>query len=110
MRARRSRRFINPAQLSLFGDQLRVSLRSRALNAVNGSNCWQSAAQVASKTGMTYRQTIDALNALHNEALIARQGRKFTARWGSLRMIKPDPAIAAAHRLEDFFRGTARSK
>jgi predicted Rossmann fold nucleotide-binding protein DprA/Smf involved in DNA uptake len=100
------RRPHNPAQLSLFGDEMRASLRSRALNAVNASLTWQSAEQIAKKTGMTYRQTIDALNALHNEARVARHGRKFTARWGSLSLVKPDPAIAAAHRLEDFFRAT----
>lgn len=57
---------------------------------------------------MTYRQTIDALNALHNTAQIARHGRKFTAKWGALALIKPDPAIAAAHLLEDVFRGFKR--
>lgn len=100
---RQRRRHIHPAQLSLFGDQMRASLRSRALDAVNASPTWQSAQQVAKTTGMTYRQTIDALNALHNEARVARQGRKFTARWGSLALIQPDPAIAAAHALEDVF-------
>jgi transposase len=45
---------------------------------------------------MSYRQTIDAVNALHNEARIGRHGRKFTARWGSLELVQPDPADAAA--------------
>jgi hypothetical protein len=105
---RSRRRHHNPAQLSLFGDEMRASLRSRALDAVNHSRTWQSAQQVAKTTGMTYRQTIDALNALHNEARVARQGRKFTARWGSLALVKPDSAIAAAHALEDIFRGFKR--
>lgn len=100
---RRQRRRPQPAQLSLFGENTRASLRSRALAAVNASPTWQSAQQVAKNTGMTYRQTIDALNALHNEARVARHGRKFTARWGSLALIQPDPAIAAAHALEDVF-------
>ncbi|RQS39753.1 hypothetical protein [Burkholderia sp. Bp8990] len=104
----RARRYHNPAQLSLFDERMRVSLRLRALNAVNASPAWQSAQQIATATGMTYRQTIDALNALHNEAKVARQGRKFTAKWGSLRLVKPDPANAAAHALEDVFRGFQR--
>lgn len=106
---RRSRkRHVSAAQLSLFGENTRASLRSRALAAINASSTWMSAQQVAKTTGLTYRQTIDALNALHNAAQIARLGRKFTAKWGSLALIKPDPAIAAAHRLEDVFRGFKR--
>lgn len=104
----RARRSHTPAQLSLFGEQMHASLRSRALTAVNASPTWLSAHQVSKTTGMTYRQTIDALNALHNDARVARQGRKFTAKWGSLALIKPDPAVAAAHLLEDVFRGFKR--
>ena len=104
----RARRYVHPNQLSLFTERMRVSLRLRALTAVNASSTWQSAQQIASATGMTYRQTIDALNALHNEAKVARQGRKFTAKWGSLQLVKPDSAIAAAHALEDVFRGFKR--
>ncbi|OTP69750.1 hypothetical protein PAMC26577_28940 [Caballeronia sordidicola] len=65
---------------------------------------------MASQSGLTYRQTIDAINALYNIALVSRQGRKFTARWGSPRLIAPDPAVAAARRLEDYFRGSEISR
>ncbi|MGF6301889.1 hypothetical protein OKW42_005242 [Paraburkholderia sp. WC7.3d] len=86
-------------------EKRRISLRARALAAVNRSNVWQSAQQIASDTGLTYRQTIDALNALHNDARVARRGRKFTATWGSIVLIESDPAVAAAHDLARFFLG-----
>lgn len=85
-----------------------MSLRSRALHAVNAAPGWLTAACVAQITGMSYRQTIDALNALHNEARIARHGRKFTARWGSLQLVQPDPADAAASLLHAFFHAARR--
>lgn len=57
--------------------------------------------QVAKRCGITYKQSIDALNALNNLGRIARVGRKFTARWVSLRSInKSNPA----HPLEQAFR------
>jgi hypothetical protein len=85
-------------------------LRSRALQAINGSSEWLTAARVAQITGMSYRQTIDALNALHNEARIARHGRKFTARWGSLQLVQHDPADAAASLLQTYFHANANHR
>ena len=85
-------------------------MRSRVLDTVNRSHTWMSAAQVTKATGMTYKQTIDALNALLNEERVARKGRTFTAQWGGLHMIKPDPAVAASHLLEGFFHATASRK
>lgn len=99
-------RWKNPAQLELFAEPVRVSIRSRALLAINLAPAFQSAAQIATNSGLTYRQTIDALNALHNIERICRQGHKFTARWGSLALARPDPTTAAALRLQDFFHAT----
>jgi hypothetical protein len=83
----------------------RFTYRSRALRVLNETTTWLSSAEVATQSGLTYRQTIDAINALYNIALVSRQGRKFTARWGSPCLVAPDPATAAARRLEDYFRG-----
>lgn len=83
----------------------RATYRSRTLSVINETTKWLSSAEVASQSGLTYRQTIDAINALYNIALVSRQGRKFTARWGSPRLVALDPAVAAARRLEDYFHG-----
>jgi hypothetical protein len=37
---------------------------------------------------MSYKQTIDALNALYNLDQVARQGRKFTCLWGKLDLVQ----------------------
>jgi hypothetical protein len=92
--------------LPLPNEPPRVTYRSRALRVINETARWLSSAEVASQSGLTYRQTIDAINALHNIDLVSRQGRKFTAQWGSPRLVTPDPAVAAARRLEDYFRGS----
>lgn len=80
--------------------------RSQSLRVITEATTWMSCAEISNRTGLTYRQTIDAINALYNIALVSRQGRKFTARWGSPRLVAPDPAVAAARRLEDYFRGS----
>lgn len=42
---------------------------------------WLSGKAIANATGLTCKQTADALTILFNQALIARQGNKFTAKW-----------------------------
>ena len=37
--------------------------------------------EIAERAGLSYKQTIDALNALYNHSRVARNGRKFMARW-----------------------------
>ena len=61
-----------------------ISYRVRVLAVVEASPCWMTGKQIAEATGLTYKQAIDALNALNNMERIARTGRKFTARWGRL--------------------------
>ena len=56
--------------------------------------------QIALRAGLTYRQTIDALNALHNMDKVRCTGRKFTARWSRIQ-----PITHPAHALEQAFRG-----
>lgn len=60
------------------------SYRVRVLAVVESSPCWMTGKQIADASGLTYKQAIDALNALNNMERIARTGRKFTARWGRL--------------------------
>ena len=50
--------------------------------------------EIASRTQLRYRQVVDALNALHNHGLIARSGRKFTARWHAPPPPPGNPAAA----------------
>lgn len=62
--------------------------------------------RVAELAGLTYRQTVDALNALHNSARIARAGRKFTARW----MPIPTPPTEPPHaRIDEAMRALVRA-
>lgn len=76
--------------------------RMRVLAVIEATDTFHTGQQLATLTGLTYRQTIDALNALNNMAKVARTGRKFTARWGKVHeSLDENPAIA----LEQAFRG-----
>jgi hypothetical protein len=66
-----------------------MTLRHRVLVVIQESDINLTGAEVAKRAGVSYRQTIFALNALYNMGRIARTGRKFTARWGS---IEPRPS------------------
>lgn len=79
--------------------------RARVLRVVNASPDWLRSTDIAKRTGLTYLQTIFALNALYNAELIARHGRKSTARWGSLVLVEHDPGAEAVKTLEAIFRG-----
>lgn len=77
------------------------SMRARVLAVVEAAEGTLSARQIARSSGLTYKQTVDALNALHNHGLVHRTGRKFTARWGKLPAAQPHPALV----LDAAFRG-----
>lgn len=51
--------------------------RQHVLLVVQQSQTFMTGHQIASQTGLTYRQTIDALNALNNISKVASTGRKF---------------------------------
>jgi hypothetical protein len=72
--------------------------RMRVLEVVTGSDVFLTGQMVAQLTGLSYRQTIDALNALNNNGRICRVGRKFTARWGRI----PDQPLT--HPIDDLDR------
>lgn len=63
--------------------------RAIVLDALNGATGWATSHQLVEQTHLTYPQVVFALHALHNTGQIARTGRKFTARWGSLSMLMP---------------------
>lgn len=76
--------------------------RMRVLAVIEATDTFHTGQQLATLTGLTYKQTVDALNALNNMAKIARTGRKFTARWGKVPdPLDENPVIA----LEKAFRG-----
>lgn len=56
--------------------------RELVLSVVAMADGWIKAREVSELTGLTYKQTIDALNYLYNAEKVARTGRKFTAKWG----------------------------
>lgn len=61
-----------------------MTLRCRVLAVIQDSDTTLTGAEIAQLSGVSYRQTIFALNALYNGGKIARKGRKFTARWGAI--------------------------
>jgi len=56
--------------------------RELVLSVLAMADGWLKAREVSELTGLTYKQTIDALNYLYNAEKVARTGRKFTAKWG----------------------------
>jgi 2-methylcitrate dehydratase PrpD len=71
----------------------RQTYRQRVQLVIETANACLTGHAIADLTGLTYRQTVDALNALVNQGRIARTGRKFTARWCPL--TTPDDPSAA---------------
>lgn len=79
--------------------------RMRVLAVIDASEACYTGQQLAQATGLTYRQTIDALNALNNMAKVARTGRKFTARWCRVpQPLDENPAITLERAFQGFFR------
>lgn len=83
-----------------------VTYRQRVLDVIEYAPGSLTGHDVAELTGLTYRQTIDALNALFNMAKIARTGRKFTARWGKL--VETQPKVSPVAMLDRFLLGLNR--
>lgn len=61
----------------------KATIRPAILACLRESARYLSAAEIARRTGIPYKSTIDALNALHGRAQVDRIGGKFTARWGT---------------------------
>lgn len=80
--------------------------RMRVLEVINAADVCYTGQQVAQLAGLTYRQTIDALNALNNAAKVARTGRKFTARWCRVpdEQQQEHPAITLERAFQGFFK------
>lgn len=77
--------------------------RSRVLRVVNATPDWTTARDIAQRTGLSYLQAVFALNALYNAGAIARQGRKSTARWGSVVLVEHTPNAQALATLQAIF-------
>lgn len=58
-----------------------LTYRMRVLAVVESSPNALTGRDIAQAACMSYKQTIDALNALHNYGKVQRHGRKFMARW-----------------------------
>lgn len=79
--------------------------RMRVLAVIEASEACYTGQQLAQATGLTYRQTIDALNALNNMAKVARTGRKFTARWCRVpQKLDEHPVFMLERAFQGFFR------
>lgn len=62
--------------------------RMRVLAVVEASHSPLTGRDIAHACGLTYKQAVDALNALYNYGRVHRQGRKFMARWS--RVLPPE--------------------
>ena len=58
-----------------------LTYRMRVLAVVEQSPHALTGREIAAAACMSYKQTIDALNALYNYGKVQRTGRKFMARW-----------------------------
>lgn len=58
-----------------------LTYRMRVLAVVESSPNALTGRDIAQAACMSYKQAIDALNALCNYGKVQRHGRKFTARW-----------------------------
>ncbi len=63
------------------------------------------ARDLASRVGLTYMQTVFALNALNNNELVTRIGSKSTSMWVKRRYLVPgNPIIALEIAFKGFFK------
>lgn len=76
--------------------RLTTTYRQRVLDAITAAQACLTGHEIAHRTGLTYRQTIDALDALSKQGRIERTGRKFTARWCPLTTTDPSAHLQAA--------------
>lgn len=79
-----------------------TTYRARVLRVLNASRSWNRASDISQACGLTYHQTIYALNALLNAGLIARHGKKSTAQWGSI-ALQSNPTADALSTLNALF-------
>ncbi len=82
-----------------------MTIRAQVLAVVNKSGEWIRASAIASVANLGYKPTIDALNALYNLGLVARNGCKKHARWGRLQLINRRADIETGALLNQCFRG-----
>lgn len=81
-----------------------TTYRLLVLNVISDTRESLSGQEIADRTGLTYRQTIDALNALNNMEKVLRVGRKFTARWSAVPKPVVNPALLLEQAIKGFFR------
>lgn len=84
--------------------QAHSTYRLRVLTVIESYDGWLTGQQIAQATGLTYKQTVDALNALNNLEKVARTGRKFTALWGKIDTTSERAASESFALLTDCFR------
>lgn len=75
-----------------------TTYRMRVLAVVESSPHALTGREIALAACMSYKQTIDALNALYNYGKVQRHGRKFMARWSRVL-----PRQHCLHPLDEMF-------
>lgn len=77
--------------------------RLRVLAVLDNTPGFHTGQRIAQLAGLTYKQTIDALNALNNAERVARTGHKYTARWGRICEVQ-NPALDLERAFRGFFK------
>lgn len=75
-----------------------LTYRMRVLAVVEASPNARTGQEIAQAARMSYKQTIDALNALYNYGKVQRTGKKFMARWSRVL-----PQQHCLHPLDEIF-------
>lgn len=75
-----------------------LTYRMRVLAVVESSPHALTGREIALAACMSYKQTIDALNALYNYGKVQRHGKKFMARWSRVL-----PQQHCLHPLDEIF-------
>lgn len=70
------------------------SYRERVLNVLDAADKPLTGAQISVEARLSYKQTIDALNALYNHGKVGRTGRKYWARWEKVKPVDDGGYIA----------------
>lgn len=82
------------------------TIRARIMNVLEQASRPMTGIEIARAASLTYKPTIDALQALMAYEKVIRVGSKFGSRWMSASKQTPDPTAALASAFDKLARGS----